>query len=349
MGTLSVNLVVACTDKKSRRPAPELQLRRYRTLALPKRVDAWTAALRESDAAEVPAMDLYLGDHWQVAKALRTAPPAGVAPRLWVMSAGYGLVDGDKRIRAYSATFATGHADSVVNSAESDAAGDVTAAWWAGLTAAAPSQGARRSVKGAAERPRSLTELAEANPATPMLVVGSHAYLVAVAGDLLIAAAQLRSSELLSVFSTGGNGVSALQCHRIPYDGRLQAPDPRTDRSYLGGAYPSLNVRAAGEALRVAAATRLRCPALQEHFARLMELQPPLREYDRTPATPDEVADFIRQALVRDPSAKHTRLLRDFRDGGHAFEYTRFKRVFEQVKAQLGQGRREEQQELLSA
>lgn len=338
MPSLPVNLVVACTDKKSARPAPELKLRGYRGLVdMHERVRTWVAALRKNGAPLRAAADLYVGDHWQVAKAIRDTPPHGVTPRLWVMSAGYGLIDAGTPVRAYSATFATGHVDSVVTRAETGSVGTVSRRWWDVLTSEwgrVSSTGAGRTISSAvAVTQRSLAEIAELYPATPMLIVGSAAYISAVAEDLLAAATALRSPELLSVFSTGdGDGLRAVECHRVRYDGRLQAPDRKTDRSYLGGAYPSLNIRAAREALSTAAETRLRCPALQEYFANLMSSQPALRQYARARATPDDVAAFIRRELLRDPGAPYTRLLRAFRDGGNAFEYTRFREIFQRIK-----------------
>lgn len=338
MASLPVNLVVACTDKKSARPLPELKLREYCGLVdTHERVRTWVAALRKNGAPLRAAADLYVGDHWQVAKALHDSPPHGVTPRLWVMSAGYGLIDASTLVRSYSATFATGHEDSVVTGTDDGPVGTVSRTWWEALTSewgrVSRSASGRTATSAVAVTQRSLTEVAEAYPATPMLIVGSAAYVGAVADDLLAAAATLRSPELLSVFSTGdGDGLRAVECHRVRYDGRLQAPDAETDRSYLGGAYPSLNIRAAGEALRTAAETRLRCPALQEYFANLMSSQPDLRQYARTRATPDDVADFIRRELSRDPGAPYTRLLRAFRDGGSAFEYTRFREIFRRIK-----------------
>jgi hypothetical protein len=324
---LPVNLVVACSDQKSVRPPAALQLRRYRALELSERVRAWVAALESAGAPATKAADLYVGDHWQVAKGLRDRPPAGVSPQLWVCSAGYGLVDADCEMLPYSATFATGHADSVATGREEDSAITVTQAWWAGLT----KERRRARRRGG---PRLLAELADQYPAIPLLVVGSAAYVGAVANDLLAAAGRLRSPELLSVFSTGVERLRGVKHLLVSYDARLQAPNPKSGQSYLGGAYPSLNARAAREALTVAAETRLRRPKLQAYFANLMESQPPLPQYDRVRAEPAQVEAFIRRELARNPKARHTLLLRAFRNSGNAFEYGRFKKVFEQVKEQ---------------
>lgn len=327
MLALSVNLVVACTDRKTLRPAARLRLRAYRQLDPADRVSAWVTALRTSDEPAVRAMDLYVGDHWLIAKGLATEPPPGVFARLWVCSAGYGLINTEREIHAYSATFTAGHADSVATGRGGQSAA-VTRAWWSRLA-----REWRRTGRNGG--PHSLGDLAEAYPGTPMFVVGSPRYIDALADDLLAAAECLRSEDLLSVFSTGAERLRAVERYLVPYNGRLQSPDLFRKRSHLGGAYPSLNIRAAGEALTTAARTRLRRSELQAHFGELMTSQPPHRRYDRARATPVEVEAFIRAELARDPRATHTRLLREFRDRGHAFEYTRFRGIFQQVKASL--------------
>src|SRR5581483_11722789 len=92
-----------------------------------ERAAGWLKLLRRGTAGTVPAAELYLGDHWAVVRELATRP--GV--RVWVCSAGYGLVSVESPLRPYSATFAAGEPDSVCVGAE-----DVTAtrrAWWRAL------------------------------------------------------------------------------------------------------------------------------------------------------------------------------------------------------------------------
>ena len=52
----------------------------------------------------------------------------------------------------------------------------------------------------------------------------------------------------------------------------------------------------------------------------------------RQKMTDDDVRDFIRQALMRDPRAAQTKLLRSLRDTGRACEQARFKRLFIEVR-----------------
>src|SRR5262245_42960354 len=78
------------------------------------RAERWWRRLSTHSTETVPAVDLYGGDHWSVARSLpEVAAASGFDAYLWVASAGYGLVPADARLRPYSATFAAGHSDSV--------------------------------------------------------------------------------------------------------------------------------------------------------------------------------------------------------------------------------------------
>src|SRR5439155_924306 len=63
----------------------------------------------------VPALDLYGGEHWQVARSLPAhGVEGGREVKLWVSSAGYGLVPAEAPLRPYAATFSSAQADSVL-------------------------------------------------------------------------------------------------------------------------------------------------------------------------------------------------------------------------------------------
>ena len=99
--------------------------------------------------------------------------------RIWVCSAGYGLVPLSGRIHPYSATFSAGHPDSV--SRDLTVADGLHALWWELLAQwEGPAPGT----------PRSIAALAESFPDDLLLVVMSETYLTATALDLLKAVGQ---------------------------------------------------------------------------------------------------------------------------------------------------------------
>jgi len=121
-----VHVVVTCSHRKTRPVPAAHHLRAVRGAGISSRLTRWTRCLQESVEPAVPAVELYAGEHWSIAQRLPRAD-AGGGVRLWVCSAGYGLIPADGPIRPYSATFAGTHPDRVPGGRRG------AAAWWAGL------------------------------------------------------------------------------------------------------------------------------------------------------------------------------------------------------------------------
>lgn len=326
MKPLVINLVVACTNRKT--APPVLRMRDYRALPFQARLQRWVAALADGIAeGTTPARNLYAGDHWTIARTLAEDPPEGTSIRLWVSSAGYGLVALDDELIPYSATFSARLEDSVIGDDESlGTPRQQNVLWWQGLTAM------RAQPPG---KPRTVTEIATTEPNAPLMISASPRYIEAMLPDITSARLQLTTPDLLSIFSSREARLLELAGHAVPYDGRLQRPQETSGQSAIGGAYPSLNIRAAALAIGTVRQTGCGLAALKRHFEQLGSRMPPPRTFNRRRSEPVEVAAFIRAALGKNPRASHTQLLREFRDSGRAFEYTRFRAVFQEVsKAQ---------------
>src|SRR4051794_9805519 len=96
----TVHILATCTDRKRAEVPPELRLRSVRANTVAGRAKLWRERLDASRAPSLSASDLYGGDHWAVVRGLPTvAEQSGAKARLWVISAGYGLVAGDTEVR----------------------------------------------------------------------------------------------------------------------------------------------------------------------------------------------------------------------------------------------------------
>src|SRR5687768_9464542 len=100
-----INLVVTCAKRKSLPVADGLHLGKVLPEApIQERAAAWLRRLQAHEGPTTSAAELYIGEQWFVLRDfLREAPEV----RLWVCSAGYGLVPGDAPVAGYSATFST--------------------------------------------------------------------------------------------------------------------------------------------------------------------------------------------------------------------------------------------------
>jgi hypothetical protein len=319
-----VNLIVNCTNRKKAVAPRALRARTLRAKTIPKRLDEWARRRATHGVEDRPAADLYAGDHWQVAQAIpREAAESGLDMRLWVCSAGYGLIRASDPVKPYSVTFAARHPDSVMPLATGEANGSATSVWWSGLCDRSA------SIVG----PRSIADLAAREPEVPIIVVASEPYVRAMVHDLVEAVAALESEDLLSVLSGGADAKRSpqLAAYLLPADAHFEA--------VVGGTRAALNARIARLVFQHLndgdTPTR---PHLSAILRQLSSKLPPLRRFDRRRLLDDEVRKLIEEERRADPAVSKTRLLRKLRAGGSACEQARFSEIFSQALKEAGDG-----------
>lgn len=288
-----IRLIVACTDRKSVNPAA--QMRAIQAQDVSARARAWTRLLHAHEAT-TPALDLYQGDHWAVARSIDRA-------ELWVASAGYGLVQVTTPMVSYSATFAPGHADTVTTQTDRRKLSEGRQAWWSALR----SQAELRTIK----------ELSDDGATT--VVAASAPYLDALTPELL----EVERAGRRVILATASAIPRPIAHLRPPATGQL--------RTALGGSMQSVNIRLAKHLIERFDPETLSLASATAEVQNLLDRATPLERFDRSQVTDEWLIEFIAHRRDRDPKASHSRLLRDLRDGGHACEQSRFRRLFERV------------------
>lgn len=315
----TVNIVVTCTKRKSRHVPPTLRLRTVRFEQLEKRVNDWVRRLTTFETQAVQASSLYAGDQWRIARELPDLTIGGTI-RLWVCSAGYGLISADALIKPYSATFSRPHPDSVRNHGSMDAA-EHARLWWNGLSEwEGPVPG----------DPRTLESLAKSHPRSPLIVIASNIYLMALEADILRAVSALRSSQQFFIISGGTEERGPLGDFLIPCDARFQ--------TLLGGALMTLNIRLVRRILTESQRWPLHRERLRERYRRLLDRQPDVPTYDRQAMTDGDVLAMIRKWLSEEPTLKHSPMLRRLRDTGFACEQKRFRSLYRRAQEKRNVG-----------
>jgi hypothetical protein len=310
----TLHIVAACADKKRYPPDRGARLRAHARGSVAERAASFTAALAEA-GPRLPASELYVGPYWATVRSLpEIAASAGRSPRLWVASAGYGLIPATATVSPYSATFQVGHPDSVADPRSSHPVGEQLSAWWTELT---------RRRNSSHPEPRSVAELATGDRRATVLVIVSPRYFQAMRGDLERTAETL-GDRLIVISSQRPRDGDPLQANVVVSEGRLT--------NLVGGALPSLHARVAAHLLREVRPHAFTAAALRTLCAQVASTTAPRRSYDRRPMSDDEVVDFIRRATAHKSSrASHTGLLRELRSNGRACEQKRFKRLFEEA------------------
>lgn len=304
----TLHIVASCTDSKT--VSPVVRLGEVRRSALEARYAAWRDALK-CTTSRIAAEDLYKGGYWSVVRSLpAVAEHAGWRPSLWISSAGYGVVSSDKRVVAYSATFARGHVDSVVRPSD-PSSNDL--GWW------------RLATSGRSALGRSVESLAVDAPTSTILVLASPQYLTAMADDLEDAAKRVRGrGAVILVSSKLPVRLASLKKCWLPSQAGLQEA--------LGGALVSLHARTARHLLAMLEPklfTKENVSAMREKLEEAMGEKKP--RVSGTGMSDDEVLAFIRKRLGELPKASHTGLLRELRASGRACEQGRFRRLFAQA------------------
>lgn len=311
----AINLVVNCTSRKRYPTAPGLALRDISDHDMGGRLHTWKERLQRVPANRHRADELYIGDHWAVARGIPTLmAERGLTIRLWICSAGYGLVQSDSLLKSYQATFTPGSADYVAIHARDRSA--AIRSWWLGVSSV--------RLNGEEDAPRTLAQLADMQPRIPILLALSVDYLDAVADDLQEVLSRPFFKEHLSIISCGAAAQRRAWAHNLlPCDGLMSGA--------LGGTMTSVNVRVARHLLSYSYGS---VPTV-ERLATLARSIPraALAFPERQPCSDKQILAFIRKALRRSPVPSRSRVLREFRDAGLACEQGRFANLYRAATA----------------
>ncbi len=321
----ALDIVVTCTDRKSVPAGTATQVRNLQaTNDVAGDVLEWRRRLQGSAENRRAARHLYQGETWSACLELERAAQQARGPervRLWVLSAGYGIVPADQELAPYAATFASPFPDFVGGAATGEEALERVQGWWDALCRIADST------------PGSLTEVAKQADGDLLLVLSSS-YLRACRADVAQAVAAHSRSIVLA---PSAQGSLRFQHAAPPFDARLltTAADRQNGlpRPITSGTRMSLNVRAATLLVRRLGEGPITRDAACRYLGELTEKQAPLRQFGGDHHDDESVQRFIRSALAEDPTGTKSGLLRRFRDAGNKCEQKRFGRLFDHVAA----------------
>lgn len=285
-----LTIVVTCTDRKTTpSPAPH-KVRNLPHGTTAARAAAWTRILAASPDRR-PLRRLYQGEAWQQVGRLEAVVRAkGLTPDVVVASAGLGLRRVDSEAPAYSATFTSGHPDTVGRDR-----GQIRT-WWRHVSRASSTEPAQTTFQG------------------PTLLVLSAAYAAAMSDDV----ADLEQRDDVVMF---GGAPGLLPNQRFPSDLGL--------RARLGGTANSINLRMATAWIERQETVDMRADATRREWvewaAATSCLPPPAGR-----ATVDEAGlrTWISEVVRARPTLSKTAALRLLRDSGVACEQHRFGKAF---------------------
>ena len=294
-------------------------MRNLRRDDLESRFRDWRSRLKEASEQPKRVVDLYCGNAWSIIRELSEGSGWGDSLRIWVASAGHGLISLDEMFTAYDATFVSGQADSVI---PPELAMHSVAEWWDLLTENRRKQGADYA---------RIADIAERYPHDPLLVVVSNEYLRAIAHDIEATQAKMADADKLIIIAAGARKDGRLAENYLPCDARLE--------NILGRSRMALNSRILKLILTDFPTSKMRASHLKCYFDELLAILPKSAYPQRKPSDDRDVRDFIRKNLKKNKGGSYTNSLRLYRGTGRACEQKRFRGLFRTVVAELNKDR----------
>lgn len=296
---------MTCTARKTADALPMAQMRNVHGVRLATRVKDWFDRIGSVQIDRRPAKHLYCGSAWlPVTKLLSDS-----TLRIWIISAGHGLITTETEISPYAATFTNDHPDSVIPQSETRF---TTSDWWM----ACASRGANTN------EPRTISEIASKFPKAPLIIALSSEYLKAVEKDLTEARSMLSIPDLLVIISSGAKKAGDLEPNLLPCDSRMEWS--------VGRGRSALNARILRKIV-TENRSKLRSSLLRDEILRIQKSLPPANYPDRTQTSDDEVRQFILARIKAGGPASHSRFLREYRSTGRACEQSRFRSLFLEI------------------
>jgi len=306
-----VNLVVTCTARKTVRVPEFLMMRSLRRDRLDRRFSQWNQRLQSQTHGREMAADLYCGNTWSVIREIAADKKLPCNLRIWVISAGHGLVAIDEDLVPYAATFTPHDEDSVI---PPELASHSVAEWWDLLVINRRQAGATVA---------SIADIARLHPRTPLVAAISNEYLKAVAHDLEATRAALADDDRLIIIAAGAKKSGPLGANFLPCDSRFE--------HHYGRSRMALNARILRSLVKNFPAKDIRANHLSSHFAKLLVRLPKAGYPLRRPSEDETVRSFIRREISNNAKGTYTALLRRYRTTGRACEQKRFRGFFREV------------------
>lgn len=310
-----INVVVTCAARKTEPAAAQARVKNLKRKTLKGRFMEWSLRMRNNSKKAVKAIDLYRGNSWSIIRKLQEDRKHGKKLRLWIISAGHGLISADTLVAPYAATFADGHVDSVKPARpHSNAAGD----WWKKLI-----QWRRQ----ARHKVSSISDIAKSYPDEPMVIAISKEYLSATYDDIVDALKRLPSPDKMVIICTGAKKNGALADNFLPCDARFE--------NHFRCCRGDLNAYLLESVVKSHGASDISAAKLKARFRRKLDKLPEITPQNRSRLLDRCLEAFITFNLIDHGGGSHTNLLRLLRSEGCACEQKRFRKLFFRVKREL--------------
>ena len=311
---MNLALVTICTNRKRTSPLPQMCATNLPKGDQDSLLHSWKTRVQES-TNKIPAKDLYSGRGFSEIRKITQSTQID----LWIISAGLGLISGEKDSISYNLTISPSSIDSIQNKLSPNST-FCPKQWWHGLN---------QELYGTS---RPINELIKNNRDTIFVISLSQAYVKLIYSDLFSLEKNDRSRVRLLGLNTPKQLPVKFRDLWMPYDDRFDGPDspiPGTRSDF-----PQRITRHFIENIfreNITAGPKEQAKRVSE----FLETMRPLVKIKRPSITDDQIKEII---IARWDEAKGsgTRMLRILRDKELvACEQGRFATLFRQIKSRI--------------
>lgn len=301
-----IHLLVPCTARKTLDVSTSMNISEHISSDIQDTLERWEYAFSKV-TSKTKAEDLYSGQAFSKLRDYSKKHDLS----LKILSAGFGLVDGETELPGYNATFAQN--PNRVPSPKND--------WW-------------NAIHQSTLPNTSIEETVERNPDDRFVIVASQEYLQAIQTDLLATLSGIKEAQdRFAIVATSTPKVLSMYENCFVKCSRKTLKHPKAKKFGLSIADRSITAIATLIFLEKFALTNhdfsgtictLNC-----EFANLEEAEKPKRV---TPS-PEFIESFIRREFGKTSKGL---MLRQFRKSGYACSDERFGEFYKQVKSEKG-------------
>lgn len=161
---MKIQVIVTCAASKTVEVPEDLQFGKLPTLPVADSVTEWIKRLKNTSANLVKMIDLYKGGYWGIVKQINSNPKVD---NVWVLSAGYGIVNANQPVKPYAIALKDNSFDSIKLNTTGQS-NDSYSQWWDNMVA---------------KRKLTITDVYNQHPEDIFIVYASFEYMKAIKND----------------------------------------------------------------------------------------------------------------------------------------------------------------------
>jgi len=302
-----INIISSCTNSRKHTPSETLKIANFKTnMQLEDVIDIWNKNIEKDTTQVYEAIQLYKGASWKATLDTCAILKTKFNTRLYIASAGYGLIHAKTKICSYNSTFASSTENSITKfivSADKNA----NLQWWNMINK---------------------FKLSSFEKGSYFFIVLPHEYLLAAQDTIKILVEKFDRNVF--IFIANKHSVPPfMKNYIVKFDSRFNNFQAGVVSNMLQRAVLWLSTEIIKKEIPLCH------QELQKHIETKMKNFEAFNMPVRLKLNEEEIRIKIKNMILEDKILSATKGLKNFRNSGYACEQKRFGKIFKEVKSEL--------------